>query len=49
MAERIISPEPLTEEGDDPTIRPDRLEEFVGQAQGKGEPEDRDSSRTETG
>lgn len=35
MAERIISPEPLTEEGDDPTIRPDRLEEFVGQAQVK--------------
>ena len=35
MAERIISPEPLTEEGDDPTIRPDRLEEFVGQVQVK--------------
>lgn len=35
MSERIISPEPLTEEGDDPTIRPDRLEEFVGQAQVK--------------
>jgi Holliday junction DNA helicase RuvB len=35
MAERVISPEPLTEEGDDPTIRPDRLEEFVGQVQVK--------------
>ena len=35
MAERIISPEPLTEEGDDPTIRPVRLEEFVGQVQVK--------------
>ncbi len=35
MTERIISPEPLTEEGDDPTIRPDRLEEFVGQVQVK--------------
>ena len=35
MAERIISPEPLTEEGDDPKIRPDRLEEFVGQVQVK--------------
>ena len=35
MAERIISPDPLTEEGDDPTIRPDRLEEFVGQVQVK--------------
>ena len=35
MAERIISPQPLTEEGDDPTIRPDRLEEFVGQVQVK--------------
>jgi Holliday junction DNA helicase RuvB len=35
MAERIISPDSLTEEGDDPTIRPDRLEEFVGQVQVK--------------
>ncbi|RPI40634.1 MAG: Holliday junction branch migration DNA helicase RuvB [Methanoregulaceae archaeon] len=35
MAERVISPEPLIEEGDDPTIRPDRLEEFVGQVQVK--------------
>ena len=35
MAERIISPDPLPEEGDDPTIRPDRLEEFVGQVQVK--------------
>jgi len=35
MAERIITPDPLIEEGDDPTIRPDRLEEFVGQVQVK--------------
>jgi Holliday junction DNA helicase RuvB len=35
MSERIISPDPLNEEGDDPTIRPDRLEEFVGQVQVK--------------
>jgi Holliday junction DNA helicase RuvB len=35
MADRIISPDPLPEEGDDPTIRPDRLEEFVGQVQVK--------------
>lgn len=35
MAERIISTDPLAEEGDDPTIRPDRLEEFVGQVQVK--------------
>ena len=35
MPERIISTEPLAEEGDDPTIRPDRLEEFVGQVQVK--------------
>jgi holliday junction DNA helicase RuvB len=35
MAERIVTPDPLTEEGDDPTIRPDRLEEFVGQVQVK--------------
>jgi len=31
MTERIISPMPLNEEGDDLTIRPARLEEFVGQ------------------
>jgi holliday junction DNA helicase RuvB len=35
MSERIISPDPLTEESDDLTIRPDRLEEFVGQVQVK--------------
>lgn len=35
MAERIIAPDPLAEEGDDPAIRPDRLEEFVGQVQVK--------------
>src|SRR5512135_248038 len=35
MSERIISTEPLTEEGDDLTIRPARLEEFVGQVQVK--------------
>jgi Holliday junction DNA helicase RuvB len=35
MADRIISPDPLPEEGDDPTIRPDRLDEFVGQVQVK--------------
>ena len=35
MSERIISPDPLMEEGDDPTIRPDRLDEFVGQVQVK--------------
>ena len=35
MSERIISPGPLNEEGDDPTIRPDRLEEFIGQVQVK--------------
>jgi holliday junction DNA helicase RuvB len=33
MSERIITPDPLTEEGDDPTIRPDRLDEFIGQEQ----------------
>jgi Holliday junction DNA helicase RuvB len=33
MTERIISPVPLTEEGDDLTIRPARMEEFVGQVQ----------------
>jgi Holliday junction DNA helicase RuvB len=36
MTERIISPMPLNEEGDDLTIRPARLEEFVGQVQVKG-------------
>jgi Holliday junction DNA helicase RuvB len=35
MAERIISPDSLMEEGDDPAIRPDRLDEFVGQVQVK--------------
>jgi Holliday junction DNA helicase RuvB len=35
MAERIISPEPLVEEADDLTIRPARLDEFVGQEQVK--------------
>ena len=35
MSERIISPAPLAEEGDDLTIRPERLDEFVGQAQVK--------------
>jgi Holliday junction DNA helicase RuvB len=35
VTERIISPVPLTEEGDDLTIRPARLEEFVGQVQVK--------------
>lgn len=35
MEERIISPAPLTEEGDDLTIRPDRLKDFVGQVQVK--------------
>ena len=33
MSERIISPAPLTDEGDDLSIRPERLEEFVGQVQ----------------
>ena len=33
MTERIISPMPLNEEGDDLTIRPARLDEFVGQVQ----------------
>jgi Holliday junction DNA helicase RuvB len=36
MTERIISPMPLNEEGDDLTIRPARLDEFVGQVQVKG-------------
>jgi holliday junction DNA helicase RuvB len=35
MSERIISPAPLVDEGDDLTIRPGRLEEFVGQEQVK--------------
>jgi Holliday junction DNA helicase RuvB len=35
MTERIISPRLLTEEGDDLTIRPARLDEFVGQIQVK--------------
>jgi len=35
MTERIISPVPHPEECDDLTIRPDRLEEFVGQVQVK--------------
>ncbi|HET6581049.1 MAG TPA: Holliday junction branch migration DNA helicase RuvB [Methanoregula sp.] len=35
MTERIISPESLTGEGDDLTIRPARLDEFVGQVQVK--------------
>jgi Holliday junction DNA helicase RuvB len=35
MTERIVSPDPLAQEGDDPAIRPDRLEEFVGQVQVK--------------
>jgi holliday junction DNA helicase RuvB len=35
MTERIISPEPLGEETDDLTIRPARLDEFVGQVQVK--------------
>jgi len=33
VAERIISPAPIPEEGDDLTIRPARLDEFVGQLQ----------------
>jgi len=35
MTGRIISPEPLVEEADDLTIRPARLDEFVGQVQVK--------------
>ncbi len=35
MPDRITSPEPLEEEGDDLTIRPARLEELVGQNQVK--------------
>ncbi|HUT38183.1 MAG TPA: Holliday junction branch migration DNA helicase RuvB [Methanoregula sp.] len=35
MTERIISPRLLTEEADDLTIRPARLDEFVGQVQVK--------------
>lgn len=35
MDERIISTAPLAEEGDDLTIRPERLAEFIGQVQVK--------------
>ncbi|MDD1687823.1 Holliday junction branch migration DNA helicase RuvB [Methanoregula sp.] len=35
MSERIITPDTLTEDRDDLTIRPERLEEFVGQEQVK--------------
>ena len=35
MTERIISPDTLTEEGEDLTIRPSRLDEFIGQVQAK--------------
>ena len=35
MSERIISPDPLRDEGDDLTIRPGRLDEFIGQVQVK--------------
>ena len=35
MTERIISPDPLMEEAEDLTIRPARLDEFVGQVQVK--------------
>jgi Holliday junction DNA helicase RuvB len=35
VSERIISPKPVTDECDDLTIRPARLEEFVGQVQVK--------------
>ena len=35
MEERIVTPAPLEEEGDDLSIRPDRLTEFVGQVQVK--------------
>jgi Holliday junction DNA helicase RuvB len=35
MSERIISPAPLLEEGEDLTIRPGRLDEFIGQVQVK--------------
>jgi holliday junction DNA helicase RuvB len=35
MSERIISPAPLVDESDDLTIRPGRLDEFVGQVQVK--------------
>ncbi len=33
MTERVVSPAPLNEENDDLNIRPDRLDEFVGQVQ----------------
>jgi Holliday junction DNA helicase RuvB len=35
MSERIISPEPLTDEQEDITLRPARLDAFIGQAQVK--------------
>ncbi len=35
MSERIITPDTLTEDSDDLTIRPERLEEFIGQEQVK--------------
>jgi holliday junction DNA helicase RuvB len=35
MSERIISPDPRLDDGDDLTIRPGRLDEFVGQVQVK--------------
>jgi len=35
MTERVVSPVPLREESDDPAIRPERLDEFVGQDQVK--------------
>lgn len=35
MDERIISPTPLSEEGEDLTIRPERLTDFIGQVQVK--------------
>jgi len=35
VSERIITPDTLTEDSDDLTIRPERLEEFVGQEQVK--------------
>jgi Holliday junction DNA helicase RuvB len=35
MSERIISPEPLTDEAEDLTLRPARLDAFIGQGQVK--------------
>jgi holliday junction DNA helicase RuvB len=35
VSERIISPDPLRDESDDLTIRPGRLDEFIGQVQVK--------------